>query len=1165
MATLTVTTPVNIDSLVGRTGGDTYAINGGFVTFDEDSRYGLNANTSATIGSLSPSATLGGSALVDGRAIWLIPFTGGGGTVPAFNTAITLGGATGKCIGVYSALNVAPATPGAAMPATGWIKVKQWNGTLYGTGALGGITATAAAGEKVGWLEIVGQEGSVCLVGSLNQIASGGYDGSLIKGDWYEVGTTTGNRATTYQIPTNGSLVWHGGVWVDKAVATAITGATWASGVLTVTSPAHGLSTDDRVMIDAILPRTFRTVDSVRCTVVNANTFTVPMATNPGSYSSGGTVAAQEWWPITDSVNTKVGATDYQGKHAWLDSTTGLLRFGNDGTTSTGGAVPASGLVIRLPNVMTANATSAAKTVNSFNTTLSQRYRYYNGNAGTIKVDHHSGTWSPSVFQTGKYVQMSDCAVVNQVSCASQASPCTFTNVCVGGNGNTATAQAFVVSAMSAAVSLIDCVISTGEMGGRFPLSVSSASNVTADRCRFTGTGGRTSATYCVNLNIGSNFTATRCQFGPHGGLATSSQYSNVTITNGSYFSSSYGLNPVATPTWLVVLTNLSQNWLVDTFTFYGPVPIPRSGFLSVASGSNNAVVRNMGTYASPIDNRLNGLQPWRSWSRSGTTVTVTENGHPYRVGDQVVVVNSSATAPVTLAVKTITAVATNTFDFTGVNTGATSGTMTYYVGGMSAVITSAGVEGLKVQNVHMRGNYGNPFSTSSTQTGMTLDNVSSDPFAYNLLPSFSANNLVARSIYETDYPIIAPQPAVFGTHFTDVFVREPGTAVPGQAAAVTGVSWTRSGTTCTVTSPNHGIVGNVQRIWVENSSAPTPVPNGWGASGVTLVPDDANTFHFTCINSGATSGTLDYRLAGDSQFRVLMMEQSDATIGQAVVTVAGVGGFSGSGTLPLPLAGDYATWEMPGYITGYEGFGLTPAIPYGMSLTSLANIQQLDIAYQRNDGSGWSGWRNAAFWRAGAGGASGSAQVTMTSTTGVNVGDYVMGTGIAAGAKVQSIDTATQITVTIANAAAVSGVLCFWWMPNETAFPSSGVKFRVRMTANVANVAAAYQIDFPLLSSNTSRARLYSQLTQYTLTFTGLQPGSDVRVLAAGTVTNLLNVDSVAGTTQAFTYYYVAGTQIDVQVLKDGYKPFRYQGYLLGAKNADFLVQQTVAIDEGP
>lgn len=109
----------------------------------------------------------------------------------------------------------------------------------------------------------------------------------------------------------------------------------------------------DRVMVDAILPRTWRTVDTQRVTVIDANTFTLPMTVDPGTYTSGGTVAAQEWWTLTDSLNTKVGTEDYRGKHCWLDSATGLLRFGNDNVTSTGGALPATGRVIRIPNVMT--------------------------------------------------------------------------------------------------------------------------------------------------------------------------------------------------------------------------------------------------------------------------------------------------------------------------------------------------------------------------------------------------------------------------------------------------------------------------------------------------------------------------------------------------------------------------------------------------------------------------------------------------------------------------------------------------------------------------------------------------------------------------------------------------------------------------------------------
>ena len=49
MATFTITAAKNIDALAGKTGGDTYNINGGTLTIDQDSRVGLNQTTSATV------------------------------------------------------------------------------------------------------------------------------------------------------------------------------------------------------------------------------------------------------------------------------------------------------------------------------------------------------------------------------------------------------------------------------------------------------------------------------------------------------------------------------------------------------------------------------------------------------------------------------------------------------------------------------------------------------------------------------------------------------------------------------------------------------------------------------------------------------------------------------------------------------------------------------------------------------------------------------------------------------------------------------------------------------------------------------------------------------------------------------------------------------------
>ena len=1345
MAAFTITTgtaasPTNIDTLVGRTGADTFTINGGFLLIDEDSRYGLNATTSTTMAGITPSSSLGGSVLVDGRAIWLIPYTGGSGNVPAYNTAITKGSASGKLIGVHSALNAAPTTPGTAMPATGYIRVKQWNGTLYGTGALTGIAATAAAGETVGWIVPVGQEGSATLIGALNQTPSGSYDGSFVKGDWYTVGTTDGNRATSYQIPTNGEAVWHGGVMVDKAAATTITAASWSAGVATFTSTAHGLTTDDRVFVGVdILPRAWRTVDTQRCTVIDANTFTVPMTTNPGAYVSGGKVAAQEWWPITDSLNTKVGSETHRGQFAWLDSATGLLRFGNDNITSTGGICPSTGRVIRLPNVMSANATSAAKTVNSLNATIGQRWRFYGGNAGTVKADHLAGSWSPSVFQTGKSVTLADCAIVNQISISTQAAPSFITNCCTGGNGSTTVGNALLLASYQP-TTVVDSVFSTGEIAGRIPMSFGTNYGASFDRCRFVGTGDRTSASYSVNANIGNGATFTRCQFGGFG-LITASQYSNISMSNCSYYSAPYGINIITLPTATINLTNLSVNCSFTDFTLPGTNPLARNSLLTAAAGSNNTLVRNWGTLASPIDMRLNGTQFWKPWTRVTTTATVTENGHPYRVGDQCMVINSSNTTTITVGVKTITAVTANTFDFACVNSGPASGTVSYYVSGLLSLFTTTGTSGTKIQNVHVRGQHQNPTSTGNTQYGMTLDNVTSEPHAYVQVPTSAANNYQPRSLFATDYPIISTQTAVFGTHFADLFLREPGTAVPGQSAAVTGVSWTRTTTTCTVTSPNHGIIGNNQRIFVENSSSPAAVPNGWGSSGLTLVPLDKDTFFFTCPNAGAASGTLDYWLGqGDSTLRVLMNEQSSSTIGQAVITAsAGLAGFTGAGTLVLPAVGDQATWETPGFLLGYDGFAHAPAIPYGSAITSLANIQQFDIQYALDRGAGFGAWRNAQHHGSTGGGwgASGATTLTVTDSRGIQVDDYVVGVGVAPGAKfvsrqpgklemtnaatstastpdsaalqltgsftldakltlanwaspltttgciiskgdsstltkgyylrftstgaltlavgtgsaavsaTSSVSTSTvmtngvaswvravwdepadqakfyyssdgsswtqlgttqalvgaavgtsastfyigqrttgndflaadiyrvrvysdatqttkvfdadfstnttgaptltesvnsavvttvgcqEVTVSAANTAAVSGVLTWWYMPNEAAFPSTGVKFRVRVTANTANIGAFYQIDLPLLSSTTSRSRLYPQTTSVPLSITAvdanLAPVQNARVVikaaaggptTAGTIllTGLTNASGVLTGTYGYS-----------------------------------------------
>jgi hypothetical protein len=216
VATFTVTTAQNIDELASKAGNDTYNVNGGFLTVDQDSRYGLNQTTSAILGAMTLSATLGGTVEFNATKVRLIPYDAGGGNVPALNTSITGAAGSGKLIAVYATLTSAPTAVASPMPAAGFIKIKQWNdGAYVDNEALGGLTATVDGTDRVGWIEIVGGDTRSVTVNRLSTFR--------VRGEWYDLGTTDGARATTYQMPTNGSTVnYFPGVWVETAASSGV-------------------------------------------------------------------------------------------------------------------------------------------------------------------------------------------------------------------------------------------------------------------------------------------------------------------------------------------------------------------------------------------------------------------------------------------------------------------------------------------------------------------------------------------------------------------------------------------------------------------------------------------------------------------------------------------------------------------------------------------------------------------------------------------------------------------------------------------------------------------------------------------------------------------------------------------------------------------------------
>lgn len=75
------------------------------------------------------------------------------------------------------------------------------------------------------------------------------------------------------------------------------------------------------------------------------------------------------------------------------------------------------------------------------------------------------------------------------------------------------------------------------------------------------------------------------------------------------------------------------------------------------------------------------------------------------------------------------------------------------------------------------------------------------------------------------------------------------------------------------------------------------------------------------------------------------------------------------------------------------------------------------------------------------------------------------------------------------------------------------------------------------------------------TLTLTGLQPGSDIVILEAGTTTERVNVDAHAGT--SYGYAYTVNGSVDIALFKVGFVPTFVRGFTLDGVNASIPIVQ--------
>jgi hypothetical protein len=285
------------------------------------------------------------------------------------------------------------------------------------------------------------------------------------------------------------------------------------------------------------------------------------------------------------------------------------------------------------------------------------------------------------------------------------------------------------------------------------------------------------------------------------------------------------------------------------------------------------------------------------------------------------------------------------------------------------------------------------------------------------------------------------------------------------------------------------------------------------------------------------------------------MLNEATANTTENYTIDAGTVAFTSAGNLYMPAVNDQITFVMPWYEKNLASFPVAEAVMSGGTLTRY----DLFYAIDKNNGSGYSAWKNLSYPRAGAGGSNGAYTVTMTDTTGVAANDYVFGTNVAYGAKVQSVDNGTTVTVTLPNIGTVSGVLRFSQLPNEgSVSETNGVKLKVRVKTNTSNTDAITAIYFyvtPGTGTNTQPLDLVP------VVLTGLKNPSEVRIFSAGTTTEIAGTGQESVTTGIYTGYLDASvySSVDISILSLGYQNTRLLSVSVPSTGVTIPVQQVL------
>lgn len=211
-----------IHNFDGYTGGsvnatlDSYAISSGSTLLVRTDSNAC-ANHSVAFGSLDTVTFTGqgGTLKFDPTYVRVVAYTGGSGNSPAFGAAISQGGVSGVFLGAWTNWQSECIVPGAAIGATGFIKIGGVVGGSFSAGALTGIAATCSGPDVQGWIEIRGADTATITVPRIGKVES--------VEAWFELGTTNGSREQVIPCPTTATYAGaFPAVWIETAAGSGV-------------------------------------------------------------------------------------------------------------------------------------------------------------------------------------------------------------------------------------------------------------------------------------------------------------------------------------------------------------------------------------------------------------------------------------------------------------------------------------------------------------------------------------------------------------------------------------------------------------------------------------------------------------------------------------------------------------------------------------------------------------------------------------------------------------------------------------------------------------------------------------------------------------------------------------------------------------------------------